>query len=101
LVPFKAVKFHLQWQDLQHENANDSASLSTTFSLASYFRARLKLTECNPKWVESVGLYYRHIKIVNDNSRVVRMTLQVLTTLEVSFTLLEKIYRTVASTINM
>ncbi len=47
-------------------------------------------------------LNYKHITIVNDNSRVIRIELQVLasttivilTTLEVSFTLLENIYST-------
>jgi predicted transporter len=48
------------------------------------------------------GMYYNHITIVNDDSRVIRMTLQVvasptivsLTTLEVSFMLLENILQT-------
>jgi hypothetical protein len=48
------------------------------------------------------GLYYKHITIVNDNSRVIRMTLQVATsptililmTLEVSFMPPENIYST-------
>jgi hypothetical protein len=48
------------------------------------------------------GLHYKHIIIVNDDSRVVRMTFQVvasptiviLMTLEVSFMLLENIYST-------
>ncbi len=52
--------------------------------------------------ISTSGLYYKHITIVNDDFRVVRMTLQVvaspmiviLTTLEVSFTLLENIYST-------
>jgi hypothetical protein len=46
------------------------------------------------------GLYYKNIKIANDNSRVVRMILQIVAspriviwaTLEVSFTILENIY---------
>jgi hypothetical protein len=49
---------------------------------------------------ETSGLYYNLITIVNDDSRVVRMLLQVvasplvdiLMTLEVSFMLLENIY---------
>jgi hypothetical protein len=49
-----------------------------------------------------IGLYYKHITIVNDDSRVIWMMLQVvatttiviLTTLEVSFMLLENIYST-------
>jgi len=52
--------------------------------------------------IDTSALYYKHIRIVNDNSRVVRMMLQVvasptivvLSTLEVSFTILENIYST-------
>jgi hypothetical protein len=52
--------------------------------------------------ISTSGLYYKHITIVNDHFRVVRMTLQVvaspmiviLTTLEVLFTLLENFYST-------
>jgi hypothetical protein len=51
---------------------------------------------------DNQGLYYKHITIVNGDSRVVRMTSQVmasptmviLTTLVVSFMLLENIYST-------
>jgi len=47
-------------------------------------------------------MYYKHITIINYNSRVIRMALQavvspmivILTTLEVSFTLLGNIYST-------
>ena len=50
--------------------------------------------------ISTSGLYYKHITIVNDDFRVVRMTLQVvaspmiviLTTLEVSFMPLKIIY---------
>ncbi len=49
------------------------------------------------------GLYYKHITTINDDSRVVRMMLQVveshtitiLTALGVSFMLLENIYCTI------
>ncbi len=46
------------------------------------------------------GLYYKHITILDDNSRVIKMTLQIvaspiiiiLMTLEVTFMILENIY---------
>ena len=52
--------------------------------------------------VKKSGVYYKHITIVNDDSRVIILTLQVvasptiviLKTLEVSFMLLENIYST-------
>jgi hypothetical protein len=67
------------------------------------------LVELVMKGMRNVGiyiheqcLYYKHIMIVNDDSRFIRMMLQVvalstiniLMTLEVSFTLLENIYGT-------
>ncbi len=50
--------------------------------------------------MKNSGLYYKHITIVNANTRVVKMVLQVvaspmiviLVTLEASFTLIENIY---------
>jgi hypothetical protein len=50
--------------------------------------------------IESSGLYYKHITFINDDSRVVRMTLLVvaspiiiiLTTVDMSFMQLENIY---------
>ncbi len=88
---------HDTWpNDIQHDDKRE-IFLVCIYSLSKFS----SLNTLHPLHASN-DLYYKHIMIISNDSRVIRMMLQVvtspmnaiLTTLEVSFTHLENIYST-------